>query len=36
MSGNKKIEPKVPITSVNKSDKTKTEEERNTQRVVTL
>jgi hypothetical protein len=24
----KKIEPKVPVTSVNKSEKTKTEEER--------
>ena len=32
MSG-KKIEPKVPTTSVNKADKTKTEEERTSQRV---
>ena len=33
MSGKKKIEPKVPTTQVNKSDKTKTEEERTSQRV---
>jgi hypothetical protein len=32
MSG-KKIEPKVPTTSVNKADKTKTEEERTSQRI---
>jgi len=33
MSGTKKIEPKVPTTSVNKAEKTKTEEERTTQRL---
>ena len=33
MSDKKKIEPKVPTTSVNKADKTKTEEERTSQRV---
>lgn len=33
MSEKKKIEPKVPTTSVNKADKTKTEEERTSQRI---
>jgi hypothetical protein len=33
MGEKKKIEPKIPNTSVNKSDKTKTEEERTSQRV---
>ena len=33
MSDKKKIEPKVPTTSVNKSEKTKTEEERTSQRL---
>jgi hypothetical protein len=33
MSEKKKIQPKVPTTSVNKADKTKTEEERTSQRV---
>ena len=33
MSDKKKIEPKVPTTSVNKADKTKTEEERTSQRM---
>jgi len=33
VSEKKKIEPKVPTTSVNKADKTKTEEERTSQRI---
>ena len=33
MSEKKKIEPKVPTTTVNKADKTKTEEERTSQRI---